>query len=63
MYREFSEVKLQAYQVQNQQLQAITIEREILQKLGVILPESVTLLDISTQILSGRSSTMSYLRQ
>lgn len=36
------EVKLQAYQVQNQQLQAIEFGREILQKLGVRLPESIT---------------------
>lgn len=36
------EIKLQAYQVQNQQLQAIEFGREILKKLGVTLPESVT---------------------
>ncbi|MGI0491639.1 trifunctional serine/threonine-protein kinase/ATP-binding protein/sensor histidine kinase [Alkalinema pantanalense CENA528] len=44
------EVKLQAHQVQNQQLQAITIGREILKKLGVNLPEFVTPLDIQQQI-------------
>ncbi len=44
------EIKLQAYQVQNQQLQAIAIGREILQKLGVILPESVTPLEIQQQV-------------
>ncbi|ABA23600.1 Serine/Threonine protein kinase and Signal Transduction Histidine Kinase (STHK) with GAF sensor [Trichormus variabilis ATCC 29413] len=44
------EIKLQAYQVQNQQLQAIKIGREILQKLGVILPESITLSDIQRQV-------------
>ncbi|OLP19944.1 serine/threonine protein kinase [Leptolyngbya sp. 'hensonii'] len=40
------EVRLQAYQVRNQQLQAITVGREILQKLGVIFPESITPWDI-----------------
>ncbi|AKG22074.1 ATP-binding sensor histidine kinase [Calothrix sp. 336/3] len=44
------EVKLQAYQVQNQQLQAIKIGREILQKLEVILPESATHLEIQQQV-------------
>ncbi|WGV23321.1 AAA family ATPase [Halotia branconii] len=44
------EIKLQAYQVQNQQMQAIKIGREILQKLGVILPESITLSDIQQQV-------------
>ncbi|BAY31113.1 two-component hybrid sensor and regulator [Nostoc carneum NIES-2107] len=44
------EIQLQAYQVQNQQLQAIKIGREILQKLGVILPESITLADIQRQV-------------
>ncbi|WP_341529795.1 AAA family ATPase [Nostoc sp. UHCC 0302] len=53
------EVKLQAYQVQNQQLQAITIGREILQKLGVILPESVTLLDIQQQVENTLASLLS----
>lgn len=44
------EVKLQAHQVQNQQLQAITIGREILKKLGVTLPDVVTPLEIQQQI-------------
>ncbi|WP_449421017.1 trifunctional serine/threonine-protein kinase/ATP-binding protein/sensor histidine kinase [Phormidium nigroviride] len=44
------EVKLQAYQVQNQQLQAITIGREILQKLGVNFPNSVTSLEIKQYV-------------
>ena len=44
------EVKLQAYKFQNQQLQAITIGREILQKLGVNFPESVTSLEIQQYV-------------
>ncbi|MEG4206915.1 AAA family ATPase [Microcoleus sp. Pol7_A1] len=44
------EVKLQAYKVQNQQLQAITVGREILQKLGVSFPESVTPLEIQQYV-------------
>ncbi len=44
------EIKLQAYQVKNQQLQAINIGREILQKLGVILPESATPQAIHQQV-------------
>ncbi|BAY09667.1 trifunctional serine/threonine-protein kinase/ATP-binding protein/sensor histidine kinase [Calothrix sp. NIES-2098] len=44
------EIKLQAYQVQYQPLQAIAIGREILQQLGVILPESPTPEDIHQQV-------------
>ncbi|AUT01911.1 serine/threonine protein kinase [Nostoc sp. CENA543] len=44
------EIKLQAYQLQNQQMQAIKIGREILQKLGVILPESLTISDIQQRV-------------
>lgn len=44
------EIKLQAYQVQNQQLQAITVGREILQKLGISFPESITSLEIQQYV-------------
>ncbi|MDB9512031.1 AAA family ATPase [Kamptonema animale CS-326] len=44
------EVKLQAYKVQNQQLQAITVGLEILQKLGVSFPESITPLEIKQYV-------------
>ncbi|PAX57100.1 trifunctional serine/threonine-protein kinase/ATP-binding protein/sensor histidine kinase [Brunnivagina elsteri] len=44
------EIKLQAYQVQNQQREAIKSGREILEKLGVILPESVTPLEMQQQV-------------
>ncbi|HLO51196.1 MAG TPA: ATP-binding protein, partial [Kamptonema sp.] len=44
------ELKLQAYQVQNQQLQAITVGREILQKLGISFPELVTSLEIQQYV-------------
>ncbi|QIR37757.1 AAA family ATPase [Tolypothrix sp. PCC 7910] len=45
-----NEIKLHAYQVQGQQLQAIATGREILQELGVNLPESVTPIDIQQQV-------------
>ncbi|MDZ7958484.1 MAG: AAA family ATPase [Aulosira sp. DedQUE10] len=44
------EIKLQAYQVQGQQLRAIATGCEILQKLGVTLPESATPSDIQQQV-------------
>ncbi|AFZ03477.1 ATP-binding sensor histidine kinase [Calothrix sp. PCC 6303] len=50
------EIKLQAYQVQNRQLQAITTGREILEKLGVTLPESVTPLESQQQVESTLAS-------
>ncbi len=44
------EIKLQAYQVQNQQVQAIAVGRNILQKLGINLPESATSLEIQQEV-------------
>ncbi|BAZ39677.1 two-component hybrid sensor and regulator [Calothrix sp. NIES-4101] len=44
------EIKLQAYKVQNRQLEAIITGREILEKLGVIIPESVTPLESQQQV-------------
>ncbi len=44
------EVKLQAYQVQGQQLQAIAIGRAVLQQLGIIIPESATPSEIQQQV-------------
>ncbi|MGH1392916.1 MAG: ATP-binding protein, partial [Trichormus sp.] len=44
------EIQIQGYQLQNQQLQAIKMGREILKKLGVVLPESVTPVEIQQQV-------------
>ncbi|QFS50058.1 ATP-binding protein [Nostoc sphaeroides] len=44
------EIKLQAYQIQNQQREAIISGREMLEKLGVMLPESVTPLEMQQQV-------------
>lgn len=44
------EIKLQAHQVQGQQLQAIETGREILQQLAIALPESATPADIQRSV-------------
>ncbi|MCF4966612.1 trifunctional serine/threonine-protein kinase/ATP-binding protein/sensor histidine kinase [Nostoc sp. CMAA1605] len=44
------EIKLQAYELQNQQMQAVKIGRQILQKLGVTLPELITITDIQQRV-------------
>lgn len=54
------EIKLQAYQVQNQQMQAIKIGREILQKLGVILPESITISDVQQRVQHTLTQLLNY---
>ncbi|WP_427159700.1 trifunctional serine/threonine-protein kinase/ATP-binding protein/sensor histidine kinase [Aliinostoc sp. HNIBRCY26] len=54
------EIKLQAYQLQNQQMQAIKIGREILQKLGVILPESITISDIQQRVQNTLNQLSNY---
>ncbi|MEH1862562.1 MAG: AAA family ATPase [Nostoc sp.] len=50
------EVQLQAYQVRDQSLQAIATGRELLNQLGVTLPESVTPLDIQQYVLNTLST-------
>ncbi|BBD66645.1 multi-sensor signal transduction multi-kinase [Nostoc commune NIES-4072] len=50
------EVQLQAYQVQGQPFQAIAAGRELLNQLGVTLPESVTPLDIQQYVVNTLST-------
>ncbi|MGP1386279.1 MAG: trifunctional serine/threonine-protein kinase/ATP-binding protein/sensor histidine kinase [Thainema sp.] len=44
------EVRLQAYQVQGQQLQAVELGREVLQQLDIWIPESVNPVEIQHQV-------------
>ncbi|MDF5710512.1 MAG: AAA family ATPase [Nostoc sp. S4] len=50
------EIKLQAYQVQGQPLQAIATGCELLAQLGIILPESVTPPDIQQYVVNTLSA-------